>query len=90
MTRVFIHSWHGDFAKTRVASELEYLGRAVTEPATPFRLFDCGCGTRHLQRIQRPFWMRAVIGFRLYSCARCKCRVLRPRTRQRWPYLAGY
>lgn len=81
MSRVFIHSWHGDFAKTKIVSEIEYLGRAARTEDPPLRLLGCGCGIRHLHRIRRPAWMRAVLMFRLYRCNRCGAHVFRPRTR---------
>ena len=71
MTRVFIHSWHGDFARTEIASEIDYLGRFVAKPPASFRLFACGCGTAGLERIRRPLWLRVVFSFRLYRCCRC-------------------
>jgi hypothetical protein len=88
MTRVFIHSWHGDFAKTQWVSEMDYLGRAVSGPSPPLQLFrcGCGCGTGYLRRIRRPLWMRWIPGFRLYRCLRCRAPVARLRLRQRRLY----
>ena len=83
MARVFSHSWHGDFAKTQWVSEMDYLGRAVSAPEPALKLFRCGCGTAHLQRIRRPLWMRLLLHFRLYRCLRCRAGVIRPRMRQR-------
>ena len=90
MTRVFIHSWHGDFARTQWVSEMDYLGRAVTTPAPALKFFQCGCGcgTAHLKRIRRPLWMRLIPCFRLYRCMRCRAEVMRPRTRPRRCYVA--
>lgn len=62
------------------AARQEEPGRA--KPA-PLRLFACGCGTRHLSRIDRVAWMRLLPRFRLYRCANCGARVLRTRIRQR-------
>lgn len=87
MSRVFIHSWHGDFAKTQIASETDYLGRALTRrPGLP-KLFACGCRSTPLQRIRRPWWMRPVLTFRLYRCLRCGADVFR-RRRERGGYPA--
>ena len=77
MSRVFLHSWHGDFARTQIVPEFEYLGRAVSNEGARLRLFGCGCERRHLMRVHRTLWMRMVVGFRLYRCLRCGCRVLR-------------
>lgn len=86
MTKVFIHSWHGDFARTRIVSEIEYLGRAAKRDDPPLRLFACGCDARHLQRIHRSALMRLVPFFRLYHCDRCGADVFRPRTSPRRGY----
>lgn len=88
MTRVFIHSWHGDFARTQIASEAEYLGRAVRQQKPALRLIACGCGTAHLQRMHRPMWMRFVPVFRLYACKRCGAYVFGPRAGRRRAYPA--
>ena len=79
MSRVFIHSWHGDFARTEIASEMDYLGRVVTRRDPSLKLFACGCGGAHLQRIPRALWMRPLLTFRLYRCLRCGADVLRRR-----------
>jgi hypothetical protein len=75
MTRVFIHSWHGDFAKTETFRESEYLGRAVSDARRRFRFLRCGCGTKHLLRIRRPLWLRILFPFRLYRCETCRATV---------------
>lgn len=77
MSRVFLHSWHGDFARTQIVSEMDYLGRAVTHQRAALRLFACGCERRHLMRVHRNPWMRLFVGLRLYKCLRCGARVLR-------------
>ena len=79
MGRVFIHSWHGDFARTEIASEIDYLGRVARDRPSALKLFSCGCGIVHLQRIRRPWWMRLVLTFRLYRCLRCGADVFRRR-----------
>lgn len=83
---VFIHSWHGDFAKTKIVSESEYLGRAARRQDPKLLLLGCGCGARHLYRVRRPSWMRVIPMFRLYRCVRCGADVFRPRTGQRRHY----
>ncbi|MBC5781491.1 hypothetical protein H8N03_00960 [Ramlibacter sp. USB13] len=88
MTRVFIHSWHGDFAKTAFAEEPDSAKRAAGDGYRRLKLIACGCGTRHLQRIRRPLWMRPVFLFRLYRCGRCGADVFRPRGGQRKYYAA--
>lgn len=88
MMRIFIHSWHGDFARTQVDSETGYLGGALRRPDAVLKLFRCGCGTRHLQRVRRQLWMRFVPGFRLYACTRCGARVFGPRAGRRVAYPA--
>lgn len=70
MTRVFIHSWHGDFARTEIASDIDRPGR-FRETRASFQLFACGCDTPGLKRIRRPLWLRVVFSFRLYRCQRC-------------------
>ena len=87
MTRIFIHSWHGDFARTILAEPPDSVRRAAAEGAR-LKLFSCGCGTRHLTRMRRPLWMRAVPIFRLYRCMRCGADVFRTRARQRRYYSA--
>ena len=89
MSRVFLHSWHGDFARTQIVSEFEYLGRAVSDRDSRLRVFACGCERRHLLRVHRPLWMRVVLGFRLYWCRRCGARVLRLPAGPRRYYPAG-
>lgn len=85
MIRVFLHSWHGDFARTVIVPEADYLGRAIRHETPRLRLFRCGCDRRHLQRVHRSLWMRFVLGFRLYRCVRCGCNVLRlPAGRRRY------
>lgn len=83
MTRVFIHSWHGDFARTQIAADSDDRRRRDGEPPACFRLFTCGCGTARLERIRRPFWMRVVRSFRLYRCGRCAAVVFRRRLGRR-------
>ena len=87
MTRIFIHSWHGDFARTEIASEIESPGPAVGQGHAPLKLFACGCDGTRLMRIRRPLWMRVVLTFRLYRCLRCGARVFR-RRRDRGGYPA--
>ena len=87
MSRVFIHSWHGDFAKTQITREIDYLGRVVSARAPSLKLFACGCGIAHLRRLRRPWWMRMVLTFRLYRCIRCGADVFR-RRRERGGYPA--
>ncbi len=88
MMRIFIHSWHGDFARTEIAADRD--DRAPARETPPqLRPFACGCGTQHLQRMRRSTWMRLVFGFRLYLCLRCGAHVFRLRTGQR-PYYPGF
>ena len=73
-----------DFADTAPLTEAAYLGRPAG--ASPLCLASCGCGTEHLQRIARTWWMRAIPGLRLYLCLRCASRVLRTRLRPNAAY----
>lgn len=85
MSRVFIHSWHGDFARTEIADDVRSLEARKRERA-PLKLFECGCGVAHLHRMPRPFWIRVVLSFRLYRCERCGADVFRRRRgRQGYP-----
>ena len=81
-----------EFAETAPLNEAVYLDRpdAFVPPEPPLRLFGCGCGKAHLQRMARSWWMRLLPGFRLYLCVRCLQLVLRPRMRQRHVYSAPY
>jgi len=76
-----------DFADTAPLTEAAYLGRPVV--VSPLRIGGCDCGTAHLQRIARSWWMRALPGLRLYLCLRCASRVLRTRLRPSAPYFGG-
>lgn len=83
MTRIFIHSWNGDFARTEIESPDTVQGHGHA----PLKLFACGCGEAQLRRIRRPFWMRVVFTFRLYRCLQCGAMVFR-RRRERGGYPA--
>jgi hypothetical protein len=77
---------HNEFDETAPLREAVYLGRPNAYAPPPLRLLGCGCGKRHLQRIDRLAWMRLLLpGFGLYFCMRCLKRVLRPRARVRGP-----
>lgn len=44
---------------------------------TVMRLSVCACGTEHLERIERSWWMRLLFpSRRLYWCSRCRRRQL--------------
>ncbi len=43
------------------------------------KLVPCGCGPAHLVRIERSWWMRSVVGRRLYFCTQCRSRLLIPK-----------
>lgn len=90
MRKIYLHSWHGDFAKTQVLTESAYLGRCVLKADAPLRAFRCGCCPPQLVRIPRARWMRLLPLFRLYWCQGCGQKVLRTRTRQRFPYGSVY
>lgn len=46
----------------------------------------CGCTRSALARVRRSPWMRLIPLLRHYVCMACGERVLRLRTRQRYPY----
>lgn len=79
-----------EFAETAPLHEAVYLGRPDAFAPPPMRLFGCGCGKAHLQRIQRSWWMHLLPSFALYQCLRCSRRVLRVRVRPQHPYSAPY
>ena len=79
-----------EFAETAPLREAVYLGRPDAFAPPPLRVFGCGCGQRHLQRIERTGWMRLLPGFALYQCLRCARRVLRLRVRPQHGYSAPY
>ena len=79
-----------EFAETAPLHEAVYLGRPDAFAPPPLRMFTCGCGKAHLQRIERSWWMRLFPGFALYQCLRCARRVLRPRVRPQHGYAAPY
>src|SRR4051812_17535193 len=68
-----------EFAETAPLHEAVYLGRPDAFAPPPLRVFGCGCGKAHLQRIERSWWMRLLPTFALYQCLSCARRVLRPR-----------
>jgi hypothetical protein len=79
-----------DFADTAPQREAVYLGRPDAYAPPPLRVFGCGCGKRHLQRIERTWWMRLLPAFALYQCLGCGRRVLRFRMRPQHAYSAPY
>lgn len=41
------------------------------------KLTVCGCGTGHLERVERSWWMRLLFpGRRLYYCSMCRSKRL--------------
>lgn len=78
-----------EFVDTEQDLPLARRGRADTG-APVLRLFGCGCGRNHLQRIRRSAWMRLLPLLRLYQCLLCGRCVLRPRMRQRPGYSAAF
>jgi hypothetical protein len=89
LDKVYLHSVGSEFAPTESLAEAAYLGRTAGEH-TPLRFMQCGCSKRALLRVSRSPWMRLLPYLRQYVCMECGARVLRLRTRQRYPYGAVY
>lgn len=83
MTRVFIHSWHADFAKSDIVSEFDNQGCPASEVPGAFEVSGSGCGAAGLQRIRRRPWMRVVLSFRLNRRCRRGAVVLTRKFRSR-------
>jgi hypothetical protein len=82
--KVYVHSWHADFARTQPMPD--YPGEDKAAPAQRWMcLFGCGCGKNALARIARAPLMRLMPFFRLYRCTKCGGKVFRSRIRQRLP-----
>jgi hypothetical protein len=43
------------------------------------RLRACSCGTEHLERIPRSWWMRPFASRRHYQCSRCRATMFVPK-----------
>jgi hypothetical protein len=56
------------------------MGRAHRAPGgVAMRLTACSCGTEHLERIPRSWWMRVFTARRHYQCSRCKTTMFVPK-----------
>jgi hypothetical protein len=87
--KVYLHSVRCEFAPTESMPEAAYLGRMVGKHA-PLGFVRCGCTKSALLRVSRSPWMRLLPFLRQYLCTECGARVLRLRTRQRYPYGSVY